>query len=298
LLDLLGKGRQLYRELVALAVEEGFQLTEEALRVLQERENPVDDLLKTISMLKEQSPDAVVIGVADIEKAFMEQAHAVPTPPEDNPPQQTTCTAVMSIDESYRIEGSIAEFQQYFLSRYHGIRRILEKRRLNFIPAAELYALRDGEEAQFVGILQARQEYGGGLRLELDDPSGNITVYVSKKNSQLYTQASELLNDVVVGLRVRRVGNILSLKDIIYPDVEENSQQTHPPADVSICLISDVHVGSKHFRRDLFEKFLDWLNRGRDGEVKRVRYLVIDGDLIEGVGVYPGQERDLVYRKC
>jgi DNA polymerase II small subunit len=296
LLDLLGRGRQLYRELVALAVEEGFQLTEEALRVLQRRENPVDDLLKTIAMLKEQSPDAVVIGVADIERACMEQAHAVPPPPEDNPPQQTTCTAVMSIDESYRIEGSIAEFQQYFLSRYHGIRRILEKRRLNFIPAAELYALRDGEEAQFVGILQSRQEYGGGLRLELDDPSGNITVYVSKKNSQLYTQASELLNDVVVGLRVRRVGNILSLKDIMYPDVEENSQQTYPPAHVSICLISDVHVGSKHFCRDLFEKFLDWLNRGRDGEVKRVRYLVIDGDLVEGVGVYPRQERDLVYR--
>jgi protein involved in sex pheromone biosynthesis len=77
-LDLLGRGRQLYRELVALAVEEGFQLTEEALRVLQERENPVDDLLKTIAMLKEQSPDAVVIGVADIERACMEQAHAVP----------------------------------------------------------------------------------------------------------------------------------------------------------------------------------------------------------------------------
>jgi len=70
-LDLLGRSRQLYRELVALAVEEGFQLTEEALRALQERENPLDDLLKTISMLKQQSPDAVVIGVADIERACM-----------------------------------------------------------------------------------------------------------------------------------------------------------------------------------------------------------------------------------
>jgi len=296
LMDLLGRGRQLHRELVALAVSEGFQLTEEALRVLEGCDNPVEDLLKTIEMLKHFEPEAVLIDASHIVSACKVQPPAETPKVEERPPTEPKHMLLTSIDEAYRVEGSMAEFQQYFLSRYHSVRRILERRRLNFIPAAEVYALKDGEEAQLVGMLQSRQEYGGGVRLELDDPSGTVTVYASRKNISLYQQASELLNDVVVGVRVRRVGNILSLRDILYPDIEENNQQTYTPINVAVCLISDVHVGSKHFLRDIFEKFLDWLNRGRDGEVKKVRYLVINGDLVEGVGVYPGQERDLVYR--
>jgi DNA polymerase II small subunit len=71
-------------------------------------------------------------------------------------------------------------------------------------------------------------------------------------------------------------------------------------ANESVCIafISDVHVGSKYFREDLFEKFTQWLNLEYGNIASReiaskIKYLVITGDLVEGIGVFPNQIEDL-----
>ena len=54
-------------------------------------------------------------------------------------------------------------------------------------------------------------------------------------------------------------------------------------------LISDVHIGSDTFLGGAFSDFIDWLGDGSEP----VRYLIIAGDLVDGVGIYPGQEHEL-----
>ena len=66
--------------------------------------------------------------------------------------------------------------------------------------------------------------------------------------------------------------------------------------DVCVAFVSDLHVGSKMFAKEEFERFIDWLNllHGTDEQkalARKVKYLVISGDLIDGVGIYPGQEK-------
>src|SRR5205807_2491502 len=67
--------------------------------------------------------------------------------------------------------------------------------------------------------------------------------------------------------------------------------------EVYAVLISDVHVGSKVFMEDAFGRVL----RGLKGEVggpdqrhisDHVKYVLIGGDLVDGIGVYPRQEVD------
>lgn len=54
-------------------------------------------------------------------------------------------------------------------------------------------------------------------------------------------------------------------------------------------MISDVHVGSNTFLPEAWDSFTDWLRESDD-----VNYLLIAGDLVDGIGVYPGQENELV----
>ncbi|MEM2238182.1 MAG: metallophosphoesterase [Candidatus Caldarchaeum sp.] len=298
---MLGRGRQLYRELISIALSEGYQITEKALKIFEESETPVEDLMRTIEYIKKHDPELSII----------DAEHIVRTQPvlektQNNSRQVVEETTMVytpnimiqnSVEENQRIEGSVEEFRHYFQNRYYSIRRLLERRRLNFIPVSEAFSVKDGEEVYLAVMVQGKRERKNSVAVEVDDPSGVLTVVVPRKNQQLYKQTAELLNDVVLGLKVRRAGNLYVLREIIYPDVEEMNYKNLPPApEAYVCLISDVHVGSKNFRKDLFEKFLDWLSRGRDGVVKRISHIVVDGDLVEGVGVYPGQENDLLVK--
>ena len=56
------------------------------------------------------------------------------------------------------------------------------------------------------------------------------------------------------------------------------------------ALVSDVHVGSQEFMADAWERFADWLHTE---EAAAVEYLLIAGDMVEGVGVYPDQDEEL-----
>ncbi|MEM0441382.1 MAG: metallophosphoesterase [Candidatus Caldarchaeum sp.] len=290
--------RQLYKELVSTAVSEGFQLTEKALQKLETCSDPHQVLYRTIDKMKKISPDSPVIDaqhlVLAVEQPEMQPVHTVV---EEPPVYVPSVETINSIDDSYRVEGDFAEFHKLFLHRYHELRKLLSKRRVDFIPVSEIPALKNGEEASVAVMVLSKQEQKNSLRLEVDDPSGQTYVVVSRKNQQLYDLALELLTDVVIGLKIKRLGDLNILTDIILPDVDENSIRiSNKIPENYFVLTSDVHVGSKHFRKDSFERFLDWLNRGRDGVVKRISHLIICGDLVEGIGIYPGQEKDLELR--
>ena len=79
------------------------------------------------------------------------------------------------------------------------------------------------------------------------------------------------------------------------PDVPSRKAVTSSHRGYAV-LLSDLHIGSKMFLQDDFQRFILWLN-GKLGDldiVSRVKYVVIAGDVIDGIGVYPGQENQLV----
>ena len=55
-------------------------------------------------------------------------------------------------------------------------------------------------------------------------------------------------------------------------------------------MISDVHVGSDTFLNEAWSRFADWL---QDSDAA---YLLIAGDLVDGIGIYPGQENELTIK--
>jgi len=91
--------------------------------------------------------------------------------------------------------------------------------------------------------------------------------------------------------------NILFANDIIFPDIPHRELKK-APEEIYAVFIGDTHFGSKFFLKNEFTRFIHWI-RGELGDEKqkeisrKVNYLFIAGDIVEGVGIYPGQEEDL-----
>jgi len=51
--------------------------------------------------------------------------------------------------------------------------------------------------------------------------------------------------------------------------------------------MSDVHVGSNTFLHKPWDRMVHWLKTEGKNEVQ---YLVVPGDVVDGIGVFPGQE--------
>ena len=88
--------------------------------------------------------------------------------------------------------------------------------------------------------------------------------------------------------------------DIILPEVGQKQQHK---AAVPVCaaLTSDMHVGSTKFQREPFNRFILWLNGKYGNEQMKeiaghVKYVLIAGDIVDGVGIYPNQVKELAIR--
>ncbi len=304
---MLSARTRLGKRLVSIALSEGYQITSDAIKLLEKTQNPVDTLIKIIhSSNKTQNQQVGKVIDSKLVSAFIEihpVQQSISASQEKKEEQiyrqlmDSSYEVIFSWPEDYKIDGEINEFMQYFKSRYYKLRRIIERRRQGYIPIAELSHVQNGSEAFFIGMVMEKKETEKSIILECDDLSGHVRVVVPKKDEKLVKEAEGILPDQVLGLKARKLGNgSYVASELHLPEVDNGRRVNNsngPKYEVYVCLISDIHVGSKKFRDDLFEKFLDWLVRARDSVAKRVKYLIINGDFVDGIGVYPRQEKEL-----
>ena len=194
--------------------------------------------------------------------------------------------------------GDLDGFVEYFRSRYRKLERIL-RQRIDVRDAITIgNALKMPLKAKMkvIGIVTTRRTSGSRLFLEIEDHEDSVTVMAS--DSETVRAGLRVLQDQVIcvdAFKYRQ--DLLIANDFIWPDIP-----SRPPnrAQVPVCaaFLADVHVGSDHFRKELFDRFIRWMNmdlgppQGRK-LAGRVKYVVIAGDLVEGIGVYPNQINDL-----
>lgn len=187
-------------------------------------------------------------------------------------------------------EGNIENFIAYFNSRYEKLSRIL-RARLNASPIA---SLRRAERVEVIGMVSGvRESSVGNIVIELEDKTGKINVIASGKLKDI---AMELLGDEVIGVMGTLRGKIIMADKIFFPDIPVNGRRIKK--DFSIVFISDTHFGSKAFLQKEWELFVKWLNC--EAEMKStaelaesVKYVVIAGDVVDGIAIYPNQEEEL-----
>ncbi len=193
-------------------------------------------------------------------------------------------------------DGGINDFIEYFRDRFQRIARILGERGPTVRNIEVLKRNRYRERVRIIGMVtEKRYSRNGHLLIIIEDLTDQLTVLVPKDDRVLMAKGANLVHDEVIAVDGSfSRGDLFIAKDIIQPDVIPKPVKTAKD-DVALAMISDTHVGSNLFLEKTFVKFLDWLKgRGpRKDLAGKVKYLTIAGDLVDGIGIYPGQEQEL-----
>lgn len=205
-------------------------------------------------------------------------------------------------------QGQIEDFVKLFRSRFEKLSGILRSHTA-LRMAVPLVALKNrpkGEEVAVIGMVASkRQPSADRIFLELEDPTGmraTVVVLRGKGNKELYAKAERVVTDEVIGVtgRVASGGRFsIFANDIFWPGLPYQREPRRAEEPLCAVMISDLHVGSEQFLEDLFSKFVRWL-RGEEGNQSgrdlagRVKYVLIAGDIVDGIGVYPEQQNELL----
>ena len=187
---------------------------------------------------------------------------------------------------------SVQDYVHYFRDRYTRLGGLVRSR-VHAMPIEALVrsSRYRQQECTIIGmVIEGRGTAKGHRIVQLEDPTGVIPVLFNK-NRPDFDQAERLVPDEVVGVRgkLSDEGSLFYGEQILRPEVPVSHAPFLSKEPGKAVLISDVHVGSNTFLPEAWERFADWLH-----ENDEIGYLLIAGDLVDGIGVYPGQEQELV----
>jgi DNA polymerase II small subunit len=201
--------------------------------------------------------------------------------------------------------GDYDEFVGYFRNRYAKLGEMIRGR----MSARPIESVRknggrrstgEKSEISIIGMVGDIRATSGGHRIaELEDQTGSINVLFSKDGD---LKDAALLLDEVIGITGLPTsdGGLFIPSAVAYPDVPYTNTPRRSGEPSVAALLSDIHVGSDTFLEDGWLRFLDWDNGDHSDAdndlVDRLRYIVVAGDVVDGIGIYPGQEKELTIK--
>ena len=201
--------------------------------------------------------------------------------------------------------GSIDGFSHYFMDRFISIRGMLQKRR-DMSGATTISRVSDPnrmmveKEIKVIGIVnEVKQTKTGEQIVEIEDETGRLTVMLGRDAKG---GNDSILNDEIIGIigkPARRGGSYdkggsgvkMTATELVRPDVPISSGMQRSDSTSIIGFMSDVHVGSKTFLGTEWGRMIDYLKP--DAVDLGMNYLLIPGDVVDGIGIYPDQEKEL-----
>ncbi|OKY77682.1 MAG: Archaeal DNA polymerase II small subunit/DNA polymerase delta subunit B [Candidatus Methanohalarchaeum thermophilum] len=199
-------------------------------------------------------------------------------------------------------EGELDDFLSYFRDRFSKIKDKLKVRNelRDFRPIESLKRVKS-EEISFIGIVrEVRETKNNHKLLIIEDETEEVPAIALKNKQEVFEDSEKVLKDEIIGIKGRLTddSDLVIINKIIWPDKQIRSEQNTADRKFYTAFVSDIHFGSKCFLEKPWNKFIKWLNGDLGGEnlkklSKEVEYLVIAGDIVEGIGIYPNQKQEL-----
>jgi len=304
----------LEKQVLAYALEKSVILTEDGLESLKTQEN----FKKIIDYFAEDTSKAVVTA-QDVHAVKDNEKQTTLTPGKTRVEKTSFRPAAKDIESQLTIhektdvtgksrgEGKKEDFIRYFNNRYEQLAKILKNRsslgsikeldRLNRVPP--------NKDTTLIAMVSGkRRTKNNHMLIEIEDPTGSAAALVLEKNNDI---AEQILLDDVIAIKGRMIGSggLLLVNEVFWPDIPFR-KGNRSEEEVLAAFTSDLHIGSKLFMKDKFNTMIKWLNNDCGSKksremVGKIKYLFIAGDLVDGIGIFPGQEKELetpdIYRQ-
>ena len=204
-------------------------------------------------------------------------------------------------------EGKMSDINSCFSDRLEKIRKMIIANSNLPKPPQEIarlnseYSRYQGYENTVVAIglvNDPRYTKNGHLMWGIEDDTGEMTCLLTKRQGDDRDRAQEmilesgLMPDDVLGVSgsFSQTGDVFYVSDLFFP-LKPKHQKSSSEHGVSVAFISDIHVGSKTFLEAQWHKMVRWFHT--DPLAKTIKYLILSGDCVDGVGIYPGQDKEL-----
>ncbi|VVC02893.1 DNA polymerase II small subunit [Candidatus Bilamarchaeum dharawalense] len=200
-----------------------------------------------------------------------------------------------------RTKGEVDNFIAHFRNRFERISKML--RRSNSVPTADIADVKKhlNERVRVIAFISEKRETKkGNILFEIEDMTGSFKVVVSssKFNEKVMDKAKFIILDDIVAITGKVLEPYLIAEDIEWPDLPVIREKKKTENDVAIAYLSDLHFGSRHFLDKHLKTFVDWLHgKGEARDLAgKVKYIAIAGDIVDGIGIYPNQEKELIVK--
>ncbi|MFH0713883.1 MAG: DNA-directed DNA polymerase II small subunit [Candidatus Micrarchaeota archaeon] len=243
--------------------------------------------------------DEVLAGIAIVEQTPVIVQYTGFKPLNADVESQLEIKEKLDVSGKSRCTGTIEEFVGLFRDRFRRVKAVLKTRmtQMPLIPISSVKGGGRGRTGRIIGMVYNKQTTRNGhLIFEVEDEEANVKCLVMK-DSPIREKADEIILDEVIALDGVCSEELFIVKDVIWPETPVAPARKTTEEDISIVCTSDTHVGSKLFMKDNFAKFIAFLNgQGTDQEREiagKIKYISFAGDLVDGIGVYPEQEKEL-----
>ena len=269
---------------VSYALNKGFQIHPDALEILhkidvKELGQIIKDVVKEKTKQKQflinEEDFEIYLGIKDDEE------HQVEFEILSDPTEKIT--------SAEGVEG----YGALFASRFNKLRQIMsdrpESKKVKDIESVKSVTKND-DELYVWGLVTDRKSDRNITKITVEDPTSSMEIVVFE--GDLKDAADTLLMDQFAMFKIvpAKNGGFFA-KDIILPDIAEHTTNRSKTETYAVFL-SDLHVGSKFFMEEELSEFIKWISSA-DPIARKIRFVVIGGDLIDGVGVFPGQDKVL-----
>jgi DNA polymerase II small subunit len=301
------------RKVVESIILAGYQLDLEAFKLIEsvkDREDLNSVVREIVNEADKATPRPVIITRNFIEKVGIrllpEKEVAKPTIEVGAPVPyakevESEVEIVEDPTEKIGSNATIEDFTSYFRDRFEKLTKILRQR----LDVRDSMSIEDalkspaGNKVKIIAMIMEKRERKRRLLMQIEDLENTATVLVpGETNSKLFEAAQKIPLDQVVCIEATRGRNDLFIaENFIFPDIPEKKIR-RANEHIYAVLLSDIHLGSKTFIEKALGRLILWLN-GKIGSpdqremALRTKYVIIAGDLVDGVGVYPGQEEEL-----
>lgn len=196
----------------------------------------------------------------------------------------------------------VSDFTNYFNARYNQLEKIIRARPeigSNLLSISRILSKRDKGPVSLIGLVTEKDvTKNKNILLKIEDTTAEINVIVSKNKPELFELAQNTVEDEVVGVTGANSGKVIFANNIVFPDVPTTHELKKTPYEEYAVFLSDLHVGSSYFLENEFKQFLKWVNGNAGNEEQKkmsekLKYIFIAGDLVDGVGIYPEQDKEL-----
>lgn len=198
---------------------------------------------------------------------------------------------------------TVEDFVAHFNKRYEAIKKILLNRQelVNLLSINKILNKKEKENVSIIGIVMEKNiTKAKNILLKIEDTTGQISVVINKTKPDVFEIAQNIIEDEIIGLVGFNDKDVIFANKILLPDIYPRELKKSPTQEYAVFL-SDIHVGSRFFLEEKFLKFIEWINgnMGSDEQktlTKNIKYVFIIGDLVDGVGIYPEQDKELIIK--